>query len=107
MKSYVYHSPLGDRQLTAKERPQAGFVDLYGDSGELEIGKCPINSREGGCTPSDAVIIDIDQSGDNGGEIEEGELSKEEIKEKLDALGVEYDARLGIAKLKELLDAQQ
>lgn len=35
------------------------------------------------------------------------ELSKDQLKAKLDELGIEYDGRLGAAKLKELLENQE
>jgi len=50
---YVYHSPEKDRTLTANADPdpETGKVDLYDESGQLDIGKCTIGDKVGQCSP--------------------------------------------------------
>ena len=93
---YTYHAPEGDCEMIAKQKPENGRVDLYGDDGVLKIGNCEVSKREGGCSPVENIKAEQDSGSPD-------ELTKEGIKAKLDELGIEYDARLGFGKLKELL----
>lgn len=55
MKSVIYHSPLGDRELFAKAEPVGNKIDLVNAEGVLEIGSCEISGVEGGCTLTEPI----------------------------------------------------
>lgn len=108
MTSFVYHSPNGDRVLFASSANPDGTVDLVNEDGVLEIGGCQIKKAEGFCSPLDGGESEVIEAEIETEEIPpegEAELTKDEIKQLLDEAGIEYDARLGIGKLKELLES--
>jgi hypothetical protein len=98
-KSFTYHSPDGDRIVFLMAQNENGTVDLADADGNLDIGNCTIGKEIGQCSEGfgDALEIEAVEIGD--------EMTKEQIKESLDLAGVEYDARWGKDKLKELLES--
>lgn len=98
MNATYYFNQGESKELQAKDAGK-DLVNLFDESGTLIVSGCPVSETaiDGHCVIGDGGSLDSENDDSNA-------LTKEQIKERLTELNVDFDARSGIAKLQELLD---